>query len=182
MIKEVIVVEGREDIRAVKAALDAEVLATNGFNYGNKLIASLRDIQKRRGLIILTDPDYAGSMIRKDLDAKIKGCKHAFLPQGKALKKDDIGIENASKEDIIKAIKKARPNLVDRKDSFTREDMVSYGLAGGKDSSDLRDKLGHDLGIGYGNSKQFLNRLNSFGIKKEEFLQALERIRKNGEQ
>lgn len=180
MIKEVIVVEGREDIRAVKAALDAEVVATNGFNYGNKLIASLRDMQKRNGLIILTDPDYAGSMIRKDLDSKIRGCKHAFLPQGKALKDSDIGIENASKEDIIEAIRKARPSQIDRQEVFAKEDLVAYGLAGGKGSSELRDRLGHELGIGYGNSKQFLNRLNSFGIEREEFLQALERIRNNG--
>ncbi len=180
MIKEVIVVEGREDIRAVKAALDAEVVATNGFNYGNKLIVSLRYKKKRNGLIILTDPDYAGSMIRKDLDSKIRGCKHAFLPQGKALKDSDIGIENASKEDIIEAIRKARPSQIDRQEVFAKEDLVAYGLAGGKGSSELRDRLGHELGIGYGNSKQFLNRLNSFGIEREEFLQALERIRNNG--
>ncbi len=179
MIKEVIVVEGKEDIRAVKAALDAEVIATNGFNYGYKLIKSLRDIANRRGIIILTDPDYAGTMIRKDLDSKIKGCKHAFLPQGKALKDDDIGVENASKNDIIEAIKKARPHQSHRETTFSKEDLVAHGLAGGSNSSLLRDELGHILGIGYGNSKQFLSRLNSFGISKEEFLEGLERV-KNG--
>ena len=176
MIKEVIVVEGKEDIRAVKASLDAEVIATHGFNYGYKLINTLREIANRRGIIILTDPDYAGTLIRKDLDSKIKGCKHAFLPQGKAFKDDDIGVENANKEDIIEAINKARPHKINRENIFSKEDLVKCGLSGGLNSSELRDKLGHILGIGYGNSKQFLNRLNSFGITEEEFLQGLERV------
>lgn len=180
MIKEVILVEGKDDISAVKAALDAEVIATNGFGYKRELIDTLRSLVKRRGIIILTDPDYAGEQIRRDIDKKVKGCKHAFLPQGKAIKKDDIGIENASKEDIIRAIEKARPVEVERVDNFTKEDLIMCGLIGQNNSRELRDLLGHELGIGYGNGKQFLNRLNSFGISKEEFIEAVERIENNG--
>jgi len=179
MIKEVIVVEGKDDIRAVKAALDAEVIPTNGYAYGKKLIKTLQNISKRRGIIILTDPDYVGERIRRDISSKIENCKHAYLPQGKAIKKDDIGVENASKDDIIEAISKARPNKIQKKIIFTKTDMLKYGLSGGEDSSQKRDKLGHVLGIGYANSKQFLKRLNNFGISKEEFEEALERINKN---
>lgn len=179
MIKEVIVVEGRDDIAAVKAALDAEVIATNGFRIKGELISTLKKLQERRGIIILTDPDYAGEQIRRRLSKEINGCKHAFLPQNKALKKDNIGVENAKEEDIIEAIKKARPKKEDREDLFTQEDMLAYGLTGGKGSKEKRDKLGHLLGIGYGNSKQFLNRLNSFKISKEEFQHGLERIEKD---
>lgn len=180
MIKEVIVVEGKDDISAVKAALDVEVIATNGFGYKKELIKTLKQISERRGIIILTDPDYAGEMIRRDLSSKIKNCKHAFLPQGKALKKGDIGVENATKEDIIEAIKKARPNKIKKTTLFTKEDMIKYGLSAGLDSREKRDKLGHILGIGYCNGKQFLNRLNNFGITEEEFIKALERIDKDG--
>lgn len=179
MIKEVIVVEGRDDITAVKAALDAEVISTNGFRFKRGLIDTLKKLQERRGIIILTDPDYAGEQIRRRLSQEIVGCKHAFLPQAKALKKDNIGVENAKKEDIIEAIKKARPQKEKRVDLFTEEDLISSGLSGGRGSREKRDRLGHQLGIGYGNSKQFLNRLNSFKISKKEFTSALERIEKN---
>ncbi len=60
--------------------------------------------------------------------------------------------------------------------------MIEYGLSGGANAREKRDKLGDVLGIGYANSKQFLNRLNNFGITREEFFQGLERINKNGRQ
>lgn len=180
MIKEVIVVEGKDDITAVKAALECEVIATNGFGYKKELIDTLKSISERRGIIILTDPDYAGEQIRKDIASKVKNCKHAFLPQGKALKKDNIGVENASKEDIVEAINKARPEMVEKSILFMKEDLISFGLVGEKDSSLKREKLGEILGIGYCNGKQFLNRLNNFGITREEFLKALEGLNTNG--
>ena len=99
MIKEIIVVEGKDDILAVKNALEAEVIATGGFGYEKDFVENLKVVAEKRGIIILTDPDYAGEKIRKDLSKGIKNCKHAFLPQGKALKKGDIGVENARAED-----------------------------------------------------------------------------------
>ena len=182
MIKEVIVVEGKDDITAVKAAIDAEVIATNGFGYKREFVETLKSISQRRGLIILTDPDYAGEQIRRDLSKHIQNCKHAFLPQGKAIKKGDIGVENASKEDIIEAINKARPDKIEKTILFSKEDLIAFGLSGGPDSRQKRDSLGHILGIGYGNAKQFLNRLNNFGVTREEFLSAIERIDLDGKQ
>ncbi|WP_132982996.1 ribonuclease M5 [Tissierella praeacuta] len=176
MIKEIIVVEGKDDITVVKAALEAEVIATGGFGYKKEFIKTLQNIAEKRGVIILTDPDYAGEQIRRDLSKHIKNCKHAFLPQGKALKKGDIGVENANKEDILEAILKARPSNIERKEEFTKEELIALGLAGGSKSREKREKLGEILGIGYANSKQFLNRLNNFGITRKEFEEALERI------
>ena len=176
MIKEVIVVEGKDDITAVKAALDAEVIATNGFGYKKEFIKTLKSLSERRGIIILTDPDYAGEQIRRDLSKHIKNPKHAFLPQEKKKKKGDIGVENATKEDIISAINKARPNKIEKQTLFSKEDLVEFGLVGGPDSSRRRDILGDILGIGYANAKQFLNRLNNFGVTRQEFLNAIERI------
>lgn len=181
MIKEVIVVEGRDDITAVKRALDVEVIATGGFGYNKKLVNTLKQIAERSGIIILTDPDFAGEQIRKDLAKQIPNCKHAFLPQGKALKKDNIGVENATPEDIKEAISKARPKKINRKTLFTKEELLQLGIVGGSESREKREKIGEILGIGYCNGKQFLNRLNNFGISREEFQDAVERIEnKNG--
>jgi len=178
LIREVIVVEGKDDITAVKAAVDAEVIATGGFAYSREFIRTLQKIGEKRGIIILTDPDYAGEQIRRDLAKHLKNCKHAFLPQGKALRKGDIGVENAAKDDIIRAIEKARPSHVDRSKEFTKKDLIDRGLSGGPNSREKRESLGETLGIGYSNSKQLLNRLNNFGIGRQEFELALERIEK----
>ena len=176
MIKEVIVVEGRDDIIAVKAAVDAEIIATNGYAYGDKLIVTLKEISKRQGIIILTDPDFMGEKIRKDISSKVKNCKHAFLPQGKALKKDDIGVENATPEDIRIALDKARPTKIEIVENFKKSDLLKLGLIGDESSNEKRQKIADILGIGPGNAKQFLNRLNSFGISHSEFEKALKRI------
>jgi len=176
MIKEIIVVEGKDDIAAVKNAVDAEVIATGGFGYDKKFIENLKKISEKRGIIILTDPDYAGEKIRKDLSKHIKNCKHAFIKQDKALKRGNIGVENATKEAIKEAIFKARPETFEKKEEFTKEDLVMLGLVGGENSRRRRELLGEALGIGYCNAKQFLNRLNNFGITREEFMKALEGI------
>lgn len=176
MIKEIIVVEGTEDIRAVKAAVDAEVVATGGFWYGKKFINMLKTISKNRGIIILTDPDYAGEKIRRDLSNQIENVKHAYIPQGKSIKAGDIGVENASKEDIILALKKAKAKTHEKREEFTREELFKLGLMAGPGAKDRREELGEILGIGYANSKQLLSRLNSFGISRKEFEEAMERI------
>ena len=62
MIKEVIVVEGRDDVTAVKKAVDSEVIPVGGFGINNKVIKRIKEAQKRQGVIVLTDPDFAGSV------------------------------------------------------------------------------------------------------------------------
>lgn len=176
MIREVIIVEGKDDIARVKSALDCEVIATGGYAFGEKLLSQLRKIEKRRGVIILTDPDYMGKQIRKRLDQALDTPKHAFLPQNKAMKKDNIGIENAKPEDIIQAIKKAKPMLEDRGQEFSRSDLLAYGLTGGPGSTERRNFLGNKLGIGHGNAKQFLQRLNAFGVSRQEFEKCLREV------
>lgn len=176
MIKEVIVVEGKDDISAVKAALDCEVIATSGFGYGKKLINTLKRIEKRCGLIIFTDPDYMGKKIRRDLAKNIPTAKHAFLPRNKALKGDNVGVENANVEDIKEAIKNAKASLVETKETFKREELFALGLIMGPDAATKRTQISNKLGIGHGNAKQFLKRLNSFGIEREEFEKALKEV------
>lgn len=176
MIKEVIVVEGRDDEQIVKKALDADVIQTHGYAYGKVLIEKLKVLEKTRGIIIFTDPDYVGKKIRKDLGEKIPNAKHAFLPRGKAIKGDDIGVENASADDVRKAIAKAKPQVKDFEPTFKKEDLIKYGLTGKANSKVLREKLAEKLNIDYGNGKQFLNILNSFQISREDLERALEEI------
>lgn len=175
MIKEVIVVEGRDDIAAVKRAVDAELIATSGFGITEKTIERIKSAAARCGVIILTDPDHAGERIRKTVSGRVPGCKHAFIPRELATKDGDIGVENASPESIREALAKVKTEVEGERKEFEMNDLVAFDLTGNKDASERRDFIGKELGIGYGNAKQFLNRLNKYGITREEFIKAIEK-------
>lgn len=176
MIKEIIVVEGRDDEAAVKRAVEAETIATHGFGIKQETFARIEKAYTERGIIIFTDPDFAGEKIRKRLSERFPKAKHAFLPREEALKDGDVGIENASPQSIREALDKVRPVLADKRFEFMQVDMFDFGLVGIPGASESRDKLGKRLGIGYGNSKVFQNRLNQYGIERREFLQAIAEI------
>jgi ribonuclease M5 len=179
LIKEIIVVEGKSDISAVKKAVDAEVISTSGLGINDKIIKVIKKASKNRGIIILTDPDYPGKKIRNILSSEIENCKHAFIPRDKANKNGNIGVENASPEEIRVALSNAKAELsVDRKE-FTNHDMVYYELIGNENASKRRGKLGDEIGIGYCSAKQFLKRLNSFGITREELETAITIVNEN---
>lgn len=172
MIKEVIVVEGRDDERAVHRAVDAATIATHGFGIRRETWKLIEKAYQERGIIIFTDPDFAGQQIRKRLTEAFPQARHAYLTQEEAWKEGDIGIENAVPEDIVDALKKARASVCGREDTFTRDDLLQRGLSGGPGSAQLRNLIGRRLGIGYGNSKLFLARLNDYGITREELDEA----------
>lgn len=173
MIKEIIVVEGRDDISAVKRAVDADLIATSGFGITGETMERIKTAAKLRGVIIFTDPDFAGEKIRERLNKAIPGCKHAFLKRSLATKDGDVGIENADPESIIDALSKVKTEVKDDRFEFTMDDLFKNDLSGSENSRDLRDAVGGILGIGYGNSRQFLNRLNRYGIDREEFERAV---------
>jgi ribonuclease M5 len=169
MLREVVVVEGKNDIAAVKRAVDAECLATGGFTLS---AASLREIEaafRRTGIIIFTDPDSAGERIRKVLTARFPAAKHAFIARDAATARGDVGVEQASAEAIRAALAKTRYQEWQPQQVFTLQDMLSAGLTGNPAASERRAYLGDRLGIGYANAKTFLRRLNNYGVTREEF-------------
>lgn len=178
MIKEVIVVEGRDDITAVKQAVDAELIATGGFGINAKIIERIKEAQKRKGVIVLTDPDFAGEKIRSIISKRVKGIKHAYIAQEDGMKGDNIGVENATPEVIIEALNRAKSSEEERVEFYTAQDMFYFKLTGQDDSKKRRIMLGSIIGIGYGNATQMLSRLNNYGIPKEEFTEAINKIEK----
>ena len=179
MIKEIIIVEGRHDESAVKTACAADTIATGGFGTGGDTIKLIEKAYQSRGILILTDPDHAGEQIRARLTKRFPDAKHAWIPREAAGKGGDVGVENASPEAIRAAIVRARVAEITAAQTFYVEDMIKNGLTGGVRSAYLRDRLGSLLGIGYGNTKTLLKRLNAFGVTKEEFAEALNRLREN---
>ena len=176
IISEVIVVEGKDDEAAVKRAVNAEVITTHGYGLTAATYKQIEDAYSRCGIIIFTDPDYAGSNIRRKLSERFPNAKHAYISKEAGRKKDDIGVENASPEAIAAALKSAHAEVRNKKNIFTAQDLFDAGLLSGEGAAANRDKVGEILGIGYGNAKTFLSRLNNYGISSDEFRKAVDSL------
>ncbi|WP_338553795.1 ribonuclease M5 [Paenibacillus sp. KS-LC4] len=174
MIKEMIVVEGKEDTVAIKRAVEADTIETNGSAIGEDVLRRIALAQERRGVIIFTDPDHAGERIRKIVAQRVPGCKHAFLPQELASYKGDIGIENAAPDAIRQALSELRTETAASVGSITWDDLMAAGLIVHEEAAKRRLVMGKLLGIGYANGKQFYKRCTSFCITREEFDKALQ--------
>jgi ribonuclease M5 len=180
-LKEVIVVEGRNDTLAIKRALDADTIETRGSAIGEEVLAQIKRAQASRGVIVFTDPDHAGERIRRIISREIEGVKHAFLAQHEARGKRKVGVEHASPDAIRAALRSVRTEWTDPRDEppLTWEEYIELGFVGQPASSGLRREVAELLGIGYGNAKQFYRRLQVLCITREEIFQALERVGKD---
>ena len=178
MIKEVLVVEGRSDVARIRAShIDVDMITTDGFNLKPHTLEQIRCAYEKRGIIILTDPDRAGEQSRKFLTDRFPKAKHAFIPRTDAIANNDLGVEQASPDAIRLALSKVRCATYEPQETFTMQDIAAAGLNGTPDAADRRAEVGAILGIGYGNAKQFLKRLNHYGVTRDEWDDALRQIR-----
>lgn len=177
-IKEIIVVEGKSDTIAIKNAVVADTIETNGSAVNEETLAKIQLALQKRGVIILTDPDYPGKRIRSIIDEHVPGCKHAFISRKEADsgKGESLGVEHASPEAIREALNYVKEDMPDESERISRTDLIAAGLIGGADSRRRREKLGLHLHIGYANGKQLYKRLRSFRITQEEFIDACRKL------
>lgn len=171
MIRETIIVEGKADIRAVKAALDCHVIATGGTHFGKQKLEEIRTAYARTGIIILTDPDYAGGSIREKLTRTFPDAKHAYLPRKAAQAAGRAGVEYASPETIRQALAAVRTTS-GKRGNLSMADLVALGLTGTAAAGELRRAVGQVLSIGDCNAARFLERVNRYGITEDEILAA----------
>lgn len=162
-IKEAIVVEGRYDKNTLSQIVDAPILETNGFGiFKDKAqMKLLRQVAEKRGLIVFTDADGAGFVIRNHIKSAIPGkyLKHAYTPDvfGKERRKatpgkeGKLGVEGMRPEIIIDALKKAGATIEGERilsqNQITKQDLMDLGLSGGVDASTKRLALLKKLGF-----------------------------------
>jgi len=173
MIQEVIVVEGKRDVAAVQRSVEAECIVTGGYALPDPVIRRIRQAYVKRGIIILTDPDHAGERIRRRLAQLFPQAKHAFIARAEAQAAGDIGVERATAAVIRQALEKVRYHAFVPQTVFDQNKLLAAGLLGERESAVRRERLGDLLGIGYANAKQFLHRLNHYGVTETEFHAAL---------
>ena len=157
-IREAIVVEGRYDKNTLSQIVDAPILETSGFGImkDKAQLELLRKVAKMRKLIIFTDSDGAGFVIRNFLKSAIRPelLLHAYIPDipGKERRKSapgkegKLGVEGMTPEIIIDSLRRAGATIegeVAKKSygSITKQDLVELGLSGGRDSSVKRKAL-----------------------------------------
>ncbi|WP_311408196.1 ribonuclease M5 [Liquorilactobacillus uvarum] len=182
-IKEVIVVEGKDDTKRIKLAVNADTLETRGSAISDETLEQIAQLQETRGVIVFTDPDFSGEKIRNIITREVPGVKHAFLNKKDAVPhtKGSLGVEHASLDVIREALAHLYTEITDGEPLITREDLMMLGLTSGPEAKKKRALLGEILKIGYTNGKQLYNRLNLFQITPKQLEEAMLQIRKMGE-
>ena len=157
-IREAIVVEGRYDKNTLCQIVDAPILETAGFGIfkDKKQMALLRQVAQSRGLIVFTDSDGAGFVIRNHIKSAIpaKFLKHAYIPDipGKEKRKaapgkeGKLGVEGMTPEIILEALRRAGATIEGEDGAaaphqITKQDLMALGLSGGPDASAKRLRL-----------------------------------------
>ena len=154
-IREAIVVEGRYDKNTLSQIVDATILQTDGFSVmkDKQQLALLRQVAQKRGLIVFTDSDGAGFVIRNYLKGAIPGeyLKHAYIPdiRGKERRKKTpgkegkLGVEGMTPETILACLERAGATFegeqaTKAEPQLTKTDLFELGLSGGQNSSQKR--------------------------------------------
>ncbi len=165
-IREAVVVEGRYDKNTVSQAVDAVIVETRGFGVFSDAgcVALIRALARARGVVILTDSDAAGFLIRNRLKGQLTGenVKHAYIPDiaGKERRKaapskeGKLGVEGVPGEVILQALRRAGAVFEDEKEDaaektggVTKFDFYALGLTGKPGSAKRRAELLQRLGL-----------------------------------
>ncbi len=191
-IREAIVVEGRYDKNTLSQLVDAPIFETAGFGVMNnrELLTFLREVARRRGLIILTDSDGAGFVIRNYLKGALpkEQVLHAYIPDvfGKerrkrqAGKEGKLGVEGMTPEILLAALRDAGAHIEGETaqaagEPITKLDLFELGFSGTADSSNRRAALRRELSLPeHLSTNGLLDALNVL-FRREEFLERYKR-------
>ncbi len=176
VIKEVVIVEGRDDTRRLKEAVICETIETNGSAINERTLSEIEVALKTRGAIIFTDPDFPGHKIRNTIIERFPNIKEAFLPKSKALGHNSVGIEHARLDDIREALKNCQISRVHEEELITIQDMQYLGLSGNTEAKERREYLTERLNIGYANATQLRKKLNRYSISPIEIKEILNEL------
>lgn len=184
-LKEAVIVEGRYDKILLRGFIDAPIIETGGFRvFKDKEKQNLiRKLSETRGIIIMTDSDSAGFVIRNFLKGIVPSekIKHCYIPQikGKEKRKAEeskdgyLGVEGLDEKTIAEALKRSGVRVCGQKtergfEEITKDDFYELGLSGRENSAKLREKLLKKLEMPtYLSANAFLAVLNCFYSKKD---------------
>ena len=195
-IREAIVVEGRYDKNTLSQLVDGVILETNGFGIfkDKEKLALLRRIAEKRGLILLTDSDGAGFVIRNYLKGAIppEQVKQAYIPdlfgkekrKRKPGKEGKLGVEGMSPAVLEAALRQAGATILGEEahsqaPALTKADLYACGLSGGEGSKEKRRDLLKRLGLPEHLSPNAMLPVLSALYSREDLLNALEKTERS---
>lgn len=191
-IREAIVVEGKYDKNTLSQIVDAPVFQTDGFSifHDAEKLALLRAVAAKRGLIVLTDSDGAGLVIRNFLKGAIppSQLRHAYIPDvfGKERRKSapgkegKLGVEGMHSDVLLAALRRCGATVAEEAAAIpaqpiTKADLVQWGLSGGKNSAEKRRALQKKLGFPENMSANALLQALNLLYEREELVKILEK-------
>ena len=189
-VNEVIVVEGRYDKNTLSQIIDGTIIETEGFGIfsDKEKLALFRRLAETRGLVVLTDSDGAGFVIRNYLKGAIdpKYIKHAYIPDvlGKEKRKSSpskegkLGVEGMGRDILLSALQKAGVTVSEaacesRAAPITKTDLFELGLSGGKESREKRLELLGRLSLPARLSPNAMLEVLNALMTREEFFELL---------
>lgn len=187
-----IIVEGKYDKITLENVVDTLIIATNGFSIfkDDEKCELIRTLANRDGIIVMTDSDSAGNLIRSHIKNISNGGKiiNICLPQirGKEKRKNSpskegiLGVEGISKEVIKSALEKSgvfSHEISEKGDKITKNDMYFYGLSGSENSSEKRKDLLKFLNLPLNLSSNIMLDVINTLYTKEEFEREVEKCR-----
>ncbi|MDR0899026.1 MAG: ribonuclease M5 [Lactobacillaceae bacterium] len=176
---QILIVEGRSDTENLRRILGPEVktIETGGSSIDQKVLDRIKDLSDQE-LVIFTDPDFQGNRIRRIISEVAPNAKHAHLTrkEGEPDGKGTLGIEHADAIAIKRALEgMLTPGLsTSENDKITQSQLRELNLIDGPRAADLRMKVAESLRLGQVNGKQFLKRLNLFGISFAELKRSVQ--------
>lgn len=182
-LKETVIVEGKYDKIALENIIDALIIKTDGFKIFKDLEKRelIRTLAKKDGIIVMTDSDSAGRLLRSHIkqicpDGKIT---NVYIPQvkGKERRKEKeskegfLGVEGLSPEIILNALEKSgisADKTINKDEKITTTDLYTLGLTGKENSSDFRELVCRHLNLPTGfRGNSFLDLINALFSRKE---------------
>ena len=190
IIREVIVVEGRYDRNTLSQVVDALIFETGGFSIlrDKEKLQALRMLAEKRGLILLTDSDDAGFVIRNRLKSLLppEQIRQAFIPsvEGKEKRKPKpskqgiLGVEGMPPEVLLTALRNAgaTEEAPGSKQTITTSAFYQLGLSGKPGSAELRARLAESLNLPAGISQTDLRKCVSVMLTEEELQTLVSRL------
>ena len=192
-IREAIVVEGRYDKNTLAQIVDAPILETSGFGImkDRQQLALLRRVAETRGLVVLTDSDGAGFVIRNYLKSAIPAqyLKQAYIPELYGTEKrktapgkeGKLGVEGMRPPVILEALRRCGATFEEQeascpKGTITKQDLMALGLSGGPNSSEKRKKLLQQLGFPTQMSSNAMLQALNLLLSREELTELAARL------
>ena len=167
-----LVVEGASDKAFLSSFIECEFILTNGSAISRETLDYIKEVSKRKQIVVLTDPDFPGEQIRAKIASAVPQASHAFVRKEVSIKHHKVGVAESTKQEVLAALANIVPGSI-AQGTITMADLFDLGLMGQAESEARRKRIADSWHMGHVNAKSFLKRANALGKTKQDLEDAL---------